>query len=165
VGPSLGAADAPVVIVAFSDFQCPFCARAKETAEKVLIAYSGRVRLHFRQFPLPFHENAFKAAEASLCANDQGKFWALHDHMFAHQAELDLDSLKKSARSVGLDGPAFDKCVDAGMHASEVTQSIAAGKLLGVEGTPAFFINGIALHGAQPFERFTEIIDAELAPK
>lgn len=165
VGPSMGDDKAPVVIVTFSDFQCPFCARARATAEKVLVAYPGRVRLIFRQFPLPFHDKAFKAAEASLCAHDQGKFWALHDHMFEHQDALDVEALKQSARSVGLDGGAFDKCLDAGMHAGEVTASIAAGKLLGLEGTPAFFINGIELHGAQPFERFTEIIDAELAPK
>ncbi len=162
-GPSLGAANAKVVIVTFSDFQCPFCSRARDVADKVMTAYPGQVRLVFRQFPLPFHQNAFKAAEASLCANDQGKFWALHDYMFKHQDELAVDALKQDARTLGLDGDQFDKCIDESKHASEVTANIAAAKLLGVEGTPAFFINGIELHGAQPFERFVEIIDAELA--
>ena len=117
----------------------------------------------FRDYPLPFHEFAQKAAEAGACANEQGKFWELHDAMFAHQDALGPDSLKKAAREIGLDGARFDTCLDGGKFAQQVKDSFKAGQEAGVTGTPAFFINGRPLSGAQPIEEFKKLIDKELA--
>ncbi len=161
-GASIGDKDAPIVIVAYSDFQCPYCSRARAVVAQVLTSYTGKVRVVFRHFPLPFHEHAFKAAEAAECANDQGKFWALHDHMFEHQDALDVASLKAAARRLGLDGPKFDGCLDEARHKERVAESVAGARAFGVEGTPHFFINGLELTGAQPFERFRDVIEAEL---
>ncbi len=162
-GPAKGPEAAPVTIVEFSDFQCPFCSKAKETAEKVVANYAGKVRLVFRDYPLPFHDKALKAAEAGQCANEQGKFWELHDEMFAHQDKLTPEDLKASAKKLGLDSGKFDGCLDGGKYAELVQQNIKAGQSAGVSGTPAFFINGRMISGAQPFERFKEIIDDELS--
>lgn len=162
-GPSKGPETAPVTIVAFSDFECPFCARANASLDQVMQAYGDNVRLVFRQFPLSFHANAQKAAEASLCADDQGKFWEMHDKLFAEQDELEVPELKAHAASIGLNQEAFDSCLDSGEKASVVAADLEAGQNAGVTGTPAFFINGRLLAGAQPFEQFQQIIDAELA--
>jgi protein-disulfide isomerase len=164
-GPSLGDKDARVVMVEYSDFQCPYCSRARTTVTQVLAAYPGKVRVVFHHFPLPFHENAFKAAEAAECAQDQGKFWAMHDRMFDHQDALDVASLKLAARELGFDGVAFDACLDSARNHDRVEQSAKKARALGVEGTPHFFINGVELTGAQPIERFREVIDAELKQK
>jgi protein-disulfide isomerase len=162
-GPSKGPANAPVTIVEFSDFQCPFCGRAKGTVDEVMAAYAGKVRLVFRDYPLPFHDKAEKAAEAGACANEQGKFWQMHDYMFTHQETLDVASLKKAARENGIDGTKFDACLDGGKFASQIKANVDAGQAAGVQGTPHFFINGRQLSGAQPIERFKEVIDQELA--
>jgi protein-disulfide isomerase len=164
-GPAKGPSDAKVTIVEFSDFQCPYCSRAKETVDKVMADYNGKVRLVFRDYPLPFHDKATKAAEAGLCADEQKKFWELHDHMFANQGQLDVDALKAAAKTKGLDTKKFDECLDSGKNSAAVQASMKAGQELGVEGTPHFFINGRALSGAQPYEKFKEVIDAELARK
>ncbi|WP_257458212.1 thioredoxin domain-containing protein [Archangium lipolyticum] len=164
-GPSRGPENAPITIVEFSDFQCPFCSRAIKTVDEVLAAYPNQVRLVFRQFPLDFHKQAPKAAEASLCANDQGKFWEYHDTLFANQQALEVPQLKEHAKKVGLDSAKFDKCLDSGEKASIVNADLEAGKKVGVNGTPAFFINGVLLSGAQPIEEFKSIIDAELKAK
>jgi protein-disulfide isomerase len=161
-GPSMGPNDAKVTIVEFSDFQCPFCSRAKETVDKVMTDYKGKVRLVFRDYPLPFHDKATKAAEAGQCANDQKKFWEMHDYMFANQSGLDVDKLKAAAKTKGLDAKKFDECLDTGKFASSVQENLKAGQALGVEGTPHFFINGRVLSGAQPYEKFKEVIDSEL---
>lgn len=165
VGPSRGPENAPVTIVEFSDFQCPFCSRAIESVEKVMETYPGKVRLVFRQFPLDFHPQAQKAAEASLCAADQGKFWELHDLMFQNQQALQVDQLKEYAKTVGLDAEKFNKCLESGEKAAQVAADMEAGKKAGVRGTPAFFINGVFLNGAVPFEEFKKVIDEELASK
>jgi len=162
-GPAKGPDAAPITIVEFSDFQCPFCSKAKETADKVVANYAGKVRLVFRDYPLPFHDKALKAAEAGQCAHEQGKFWEMHDEMFAHQDKLAPDELKASAKKLGLDAAKFDSCLDGGKFAELVQQSIKAGQSAGVSGTPAFFINGRMISGAQPFEKFKEIVDEELA--
>ncbi|QRO00907.1 thioredoxin domain-containing protein [Archangium violaceum] len=164
-GPARGPEGAPITIVEFSDFQCPYCSRAIKTVDEVLAAYPNQVRLVFRQFPLDFHKQAPKAAEASLCANDQGKFWEYHDVLFANQQALEVPQLKEHAKKVGLDSAKFDKCLDSGEKASIVTADLEAGKKVGVNGTPAFFINGVLLSGAQPIEEFKSIIDAELKAK
>jgi protein-disulfide isomerase len=164
-GPARGPATAPITIVEFSDFQCPFCSRASKTVDEVVQAYPEQVRLVFRQFPLDFHEQAPKASEASLCANDQGKFWEYHDVLFANQRALEVPKLKEYAQQVGLDGGKFNECLDSGRKAEVVQADLAAGKKVGVTGTPAFFINGIMLSGAQPIDEFKSVIDAELKQK
>jgi protein-disulfide isomerase len=165
IGPSKGPEGAPVTIVEFSDFQCPFCSRAKGTVDEVVKTYGDKVRLVFRHFPLSFHQEAPKAAEASACAADQNKFWEYHDKLFANQAALKVDDLKKAAADLGLDTARFNECLDSGKKAELVKKDTAAGEKAGVTGTPAFFINGIALSGAVPAEEFKAIIDSELKKK
>lgn len=164
-GPFKGPESAPVTIVEFSDFECPYCSRGEEVIAEVLRAYPGKIKLHYRDFPLPMHPNAPKAAEAAHCAGDQGKYWEMHAKLFANQRALDVASLKGYAKSLGLDQGKFDKCLDGGEKAKLVEEGKRAGAELGVNGTPAFFINGVMINGAQPFDAFKEVIDAELAPK
>ena len=162
-GPSKGPASAPVTVIEFSDFQCPYCKQVVPTIEQAIAKYGDKIRVVFRQYPLTsIHPQAFKAAEASLCAAEQGKFWELHDRMFANQQKLGVDDLKKHAADLKLDTAKFNKCLDSGEKASVVQADLADGKKVGVTGTPAFFINGILLSGAQPFEEFKSIIDEEL---
>ena len=165
VGPSRGPEKAPITVVEFSDFECPFCGRAHDTMEKVMETYAGKIRLVFRQFPLSIHNNAEKAAEASLCASEQGKFWEYHDLLFKNQRKLDVPDLKEYATSLGLDTSKFAKCLDGGKISASVQSDQAAGQAVGVSGTPAFFINGVMLSGAQPFEEFQRVIDQELASR
>lgn len=164
VGPVRGEASAPVTIVVFADFECPYCSRAAQTVEQVRAAYAGKVRVVFRHFPLSFHPKASKAAEAAACADEQGQFWAFHDALFEGQ-ELELEAMKASALRLGLDAKRFDACLDSGRMAAVVLRDQAAGGKLGVSGTPAFFINGVMLSGAQPEEAFRRIIDDELKAK
>lgn len=161
-GPSRGNAAAKVVIVEFADFECHFCAKAHETVMLVLKAYGDKVRLVFRHYPLSFHPKAPKAAEATACADEQGKFWELHDALFESQ-ELDVDALKMQAKRAGVDETKFASCLDSGRTAALVKRDLAAGQQIGVSGTPAFFINGFMLSGAQPEEAFRKVIDAELS--
>src|SRR3954453_21422276 len=161
-GPAKGPANAPVTIVEFSDFQCPFCSRLTPTLKAVEEKYGNKVRLVFRQYPLPFHQNAEKAAEASLCAADQGKFWELHDAMFGNQGELGVDQLKAKAASLGLNADKFNKCLDSGEKAAAIQADIKAGSAAGVSGTPAMFINGRFINGAVPLDNITTVIDDEL---
>jgi protein-disulfide isomerase len=161
--PVLGAANAPVTLVEFSDFQCPFCARVMPTLKKVKEAYGDRVRIVWKDFPLTtIHPQAFKAAEAAQCAREQGKFWELHDQLFANQQELQPGDLKKYAAAVGVDVAKFNACFDASKYGERVQQQMQAGNQLGVQSTPSIFINGRLVSGAQPYEVFTAIIDDEL---
>jgi protein-disulfide isomerase len=164
-GPARGPKDAPVTIVEFSDFECPYCGAAHDTVEQVMSTYAGKVRLVYRQFPLNFHPHAAKAAEASLCAADQGKFWEYHEALFKNQKKLDLPDLKAHATEVGLDANKFSQCLDSGDKKKAVDADQQAGLAAGVGGTPAFFINGIFLNGAQPLDEFKKVIDGELASK
>ncbi|HUM09657.1 MAG TPA: thioredoxin domain-containing protein [Myxococcaceae bacterium] len=164
-GPTRGPKDAPVTIVEFSDFECPYCGAAHDTVEQVMNSYAGKVRLVYRQFPLSFHPHAAKAAEASLCAADQGKFWEYHDVLFKNQKKLEPTELKAHASEVGLDGQKFGQCLDSGDKKKAVDADQQAGLQAGVGGTPAFFINGIFLNGAQPIDEFKKVIDGELASK
>ena len=125
--------------------------------------YGNKVRLVFKDFPLPNHAEAFKASEAAHCAGDQGKYWEMHDAMFANQRELQVPALKKAARALGLDGAAFDRCLDSGKHSAHVRADYELGEKMGVNSTPTIYINGRPLVGAQPFEAFKQIIDEELA--
>jgi protein-disulfide isomerase len=164
VGPAKGPENAPVTLVEFSDFQCPFCARVIPTLDQVTQKYGDKVRLVFRQFPLDIHPQAPKAAEAALCANEQGKFWQMHDALFQDQQKLQVADLKATAGKLGgVDQGKFDACLDSGRYAAQVQEDMKAGTLAGVTGTPAVFVNGKLLSGAQPLEAFVEAIDAELA--
>lgn len=162
-GPSKGSQTAKVTIVEFSDFQCPYCSRGRTVMDEVAKKYGDKVRIVFRDFPLNFHDKAQKAAEAGHCAQDQGKFWQMHDWMFDNQDKLDLEALKTGARGLGLDGAKFDQCLTSGQHAEQVKKHMKDGQKVGVSGTPAFFINGVMLSGAQPFEKFKTEIDRALA--
>ena len=164
-GPAKGPANAPVTIVEFSDFQCPFCSRLTPTIKQVEEKYGNKVRVVFRQYPLPFHQNAQKAAEASLCAADQGKFWEMHDAMFADQNALGVDQLKAKAATLGLNAEQFNSCVDSGKHAATIQADMKDGSAAGVSGTPALFINGRFINGAVPLEQITSVIDDELRRK
>jgi protein-disulfide isomerase len=161
--PSRGPANAPIEIVEFSDFQCPFCQRANPTVEQVLKVYGDKVKFVYRHYPLPNHPNAKPAAEASVCADQQGQFWKYHDRLFASPDKLTDADLKSHAAALGLDAAAFNSCFDAGTGRSRVEQDMKDATEAGVSATPSFFINGRSLEGAQPFEAFRQIIDEELA--
>ena len=162
--PFLGPAAAPVTIVEFSDFQCPFCKQVVPTLTQVLSRYGEKVKLVFRDFPIDsLHPQARKAAEAARCAQDQGKFWDYHDALFANASKLGPEQLKTYAQQVGLDLPSFERCLASGTHAAAVQKSVDEGMRLGVTGTPAFFINGELVSGAQPVESFARVIERELA--
>jgi protein-disulfide isomerase len=160
--PVKGPASAKVTVVAFSDFQCPFCSRAVPALKQVEDTYKGKVRIAFKNLPLPFHDHAQMAAEAALAANEQGKFWEYHEKLMSAK-DLSTDNMKKLAGEVGIDQKKFDECLAANKFADAIAKDVAAGEAAGVNGTPAFFINGRMLDGAQPFEKFKEIIDEELA--
>jgi len=117
----------------------------------------------FKDFPLPTHAQAFKAAEAARCAGDQGKYWPMHDVMFANQRALEVPALKAAAGSLGLDRATFDSCLDSGKHADAVRAGVTQGERMGVNSTPSIYINGRPVIGAQPFEVFKQVIDEELA--
>jgi protein-disulfide isomerase len=162
-GPARGPADAPVTIVEFSDYQCPFCRRVEPTVKQVLERYGDRVRFVYRHFPLDrIHPQARGAAEAAACADDQERFWEFHDRLFADGSQLDAKSLESYAGELGLDVPRFQKCVAEGRFRDLVERDAAEGRRAGVSGTPAFFINGVKLSGAQPLDQFVEVIDQEL---
>ena len=163
--PSRGPASAPVEIVEFSDFQCPFCLRAHPTVDQVLKTYGDRVHFVYRHYPLPGHPNARPAAEAAACADEQGKFWPYHDKLFASQSKLSDADLKQDAADLGMDASKFNACVDSHKYAAKVEADVKAGQDAGVDGTPAFFINGRLISGAQPYEAFKKTIDEELQLK
>lgn len=159
-----GNPDAPVTIVEFADFQCPFCQKTEATLKALLAKYDGRVRLAFLDFPLTeIHSHAEKAAEASHCAGDQGKFWEYHDDLFADQSKLDEASLIEHAKSLHLDQTAFRSCLSSGKFKHDVDANREEGTKAGVTGTPSYFINGVFLSGTQPQAEFEKIIDNQLA--
>jgi protein-disulfide isomerase len=165
-GPMLGPADAPITIIEFSDYQCPFCRRAEPTVQDVLAKYPGQVRFVFRHFPLDrIHPLARGASEAAACAAEHGKFWEFHKELFAEKAQLERAGLDAAAAKVGLDPAAFKACVDERRTQALVENDLKAGEAAGVSGTPAFFINGIPLRGALPAEEFHKVIEAELAAR
>jgi protein-disulfide isomerase len=157
------AATAPVTVVEFSDFQCPYCRAAENSLAAVRAKYGNHVRIVYMDFPLSFHPHSMDAAKAGRCAGEQGKFWQFHDALFADQSKLEVNDLKATAKKIGLDSARFDSCFDKGKSEAGIRKDMAEGAALGVTGTPTFFINGRELIGAQPPEKFNEIIDDEIA--
>lgn len=164
--PALGTAAAPVTIVEFSDFQCPFCQRVAPTIKQVKAKYGDKVRIVWKDFPLTqIHQQAFKAGEAAHCAGDQGKFWEYHDQLFGNQQSLQPADLKRYAGELTLDAAKFGECLESSKYGERVRNGVAQGMTLGVNSTPTIYINGRVLSGAQPYEAFAAIIDEELAGK
>ncbi len=160
--PSRGPADAPVTLVEFSDFQCPYCGRVQGVLDQLDARYGDDLRHVFKQLPLPMHSQARLAAEASLCANDQGKFWPLHDWMFSHRNTLERDAIVAAAVEVGVTEARFTACLDQGTFAEKVEEDMELARRYGITGTPGFMINGRFLGGAQPIQAFVDVIDDEL---
>jgi protein-disulfide isomerase len=177
--PTLGRADAPVTIVEFSDFECPFCQRFfKSTLPEIKRDYldTGKVRYVFLDFPLEqMHTQARKAAEAAHCAGDQGKFWEMHDILFEQSANLDPRQYAQYARTLKLEGPAFELCLGSGKQSARINRGLASGRSLGINATPSFIITrtergdavagGKVITGAQPYEQFRQAIEQALAAK
>lgn len=163
--PFFGEKDAKVTIVEFSDFQCPFCAKGAVVLKEIKKKYGKKVKIAFKQYPLPFHTQARKAAMAALCANEQdsSKFWALHDKMFEDQSKLSVAALKATAKGLGLKPDQFNKCLDENKYMAQIDKEIEQGKSVSVKSTPTFFVNGQLVSGAQPLDVFSELIDQELA--
>ncbi|MFM2161387.1 MAG: hypothetical protein RLZZ383_899 [Pseudomonadota bacterium] len=164
--PVKGPANAKIKIVEFSDFQCPYCTKAADTVKQIVETYPNDVSVEYRHFPLSFHDKAQRAAEASECANEQGKFWEYHDLLFANQSALDEANLTTYAGQVaGLDAAKFAACMAAPKAKEAVAADLKIGASVGMSGTPGFYINGEMLAGALPFEEFKKRIDAALAAK
>lgn len=161
--PWTGGADAPVTVVEFSDFQCPYCRAAESTIKAMRAKYGDRIKFVYMDFPLSFHQHAMDAARAGQCAAEQDKFWLYHDAMFADQSRLSANDLKTTAKKVGLDMGKFNACFDKGQPDAQIKAEQAQGESLGVTGTPTFFINGREIVGAQPLDKLAEVIDDETA--
>lgn len=164
--PALGAKTAPVTLVLFSDFQCPYCRDYAATLKEVVKNYGDKVRLVFRQFPLAsIHANAERAAEASLCAADQNRFWEMHDLLFENQKELTEENILGQAKRLELDAEKFRACLTGSIHRSDVKADLRAGAAAGTDSTPSLFINGLYLSGGQPYDAVAAVIDLELTKK
>lgn len=163
--PVIGNQDAKITIVEYSDFQCPFCARAESTIKRLRKEYAGNIKLVYKNFPLSFHGEAFLAAEAGMCAKEQSNdyFWQLHDKMFADPRGLKRSGLKGKVTQLRMNVEKFESCMDNKKYYSQVNRDIAEGRNFGVNSTPVFFINGVILVGNKPYEEFVAIIDEELA--
>jgi protein-disulfide isomerase len=164
-GPSKGNKNAPLQVVIFSDFQCPFCKRVEPTLAQLEKEYGSKIHMVWKNYPLPFHNNAEPAAEAAMAANAQGKFWEMHDKLFANNTALDRPSLEKYAQELGLDMAKFKADLDAQKYKDQIQADTKEGQAVGVNGTPAVFINGRKINGAYPWETFKKIADEELAKK
>lgn len=160
--PALGPASAPVTIVEFSDYQCPYCKRAQGVVDELVAKYKDKIRLVHRDFPLDNHPGAVPAARAARCADEQGNFWDYHRGLLLTPGDFSDEDLRSRAASLGLDASKFDTCLKSDRHDAAIRASVEDGQRIGVTGTPAFFINGRMLFGAQPIQKFEEVIDAEL---
>lgn len=161
--PVKGPADAKVTIIEFSDFECPFCSRGQKTMEEVLKAYPKDVKVVFKNLPLPFHQNALPAAKAALAAGKQGKFWEMHDALFANQRNLTAEFFAETAKNIGINVDKFKTDMEDPAIAKQIEEDAGMAKQYGISGTPGFFVNGVAVKGAYPFDHFKQIIDRWLA--
>jgi protein-disulfide isomerase len=160
--PRRGPQDAPVLIVEFADYECPYCQQIHPELNKLEEEFAGKVALAYKDFPLPMHPRAEKAAEAARCAAEQGKFWEFHDALFDDH-QMELAQLKEHARTLKLDAASFDQCLDAGEQAAAVRKDFAQAQRLGLTGTPAFFVNGHFLSGAVSYGTLREVVEQQLA--
>ena len=162
--PIAGGKDAKVTIVEFSDFQCPFCAKGADILKDLKKKYGNKIKVAFKNYPLPFHNHAEQASVAGMCANEQSAdyFWKMHDEMFAHQDELDTEGLKKIGKKIGLKMDVFEKCLSENKYLPQVKADMEEGRKINVKSTPTFFVNGQLVNGAQPLEVFSELIDEAL---
>jgi protein-disulfide isomerase len=162
--PVRGDAKAPITIVEFGDYQCPYCVKSVATMTAIKQKYGNAVRFAFRDLPLPVHKDAVPAAEAAACAGDQGEYWRMHDKLFGMSPSLESASLMRAATEVGLDADRFKACLAAATHRASIERSAReAGDVYGLRATPAFFVNGRLLNGALPLQTFVDVIDEELA--
>ena len=161
--PMRGPADAPIVLIEYTDYQCPYCDRAQPTIDAVRERYGDSVVHVFKNLPLPMHQQATLAAEAALCAADQGKFWELHDWLFANKNNISRDTLVAQAEVLSLDVEVFTDCVDSRAHQQQVEADAKEAGSFGIRGTPGFVVNGRILNGAQPIDAFIAVIDDELS--
>jgi protein-disulfide isomerase len=164
-GPSRGPGNAAVTIVEFSDFQCPYCRQQAVTLRRVLDEYPRDVRLVFLDFPLSAHPDARNAAQAAACAGEQGQFWAMHDILFLHQQALSPDDLRGYAKQIHIDEAKFDACMKSGHGTRGIDETVRLGEEIGVDGTPALFVNGRPLSGAVSYAELKQTIDEELASR
>lgn len=161
--PYTGNPNASVLIIAFSDYECPFCKEAEQTINKILKEYKDDAVYVFKDYPLTrIHPNAYNASLAAECAKEQDKFWEYHEYLYENNDKLGVQYLKEYARLLGLDTEQFNECFETQKYKNEVEKDIQTAKFVGVTGTPTFFINGIKIIGAQPEETFTKIINSEL---
>jgi protein-disulfide isomerase len=161
--PVLGPSSAPVTIVEYADYECPYCQQAQPILDRLQAEYKGKIALAFKDYPLPMHGHAQKASEAANCAGLQGKYWEYHDLLFKNK-QLEIADLKVGARSLNLDGKAFDQCLDSGQEADAVKAHQTEGKDLEIRGTPSYVINGRFLAGGT-YEQLKQAIDEELGAK
>lgn len=163
VDPARGPASAPIQLVEFSDFECPYCRQLEPVLTRLRDTYGDRLRVVWKDFPLPIHSQARGAAEAARCAGDQGHFWEYHDLLFANQHALTADDLKRHASTLKLELDRFVVCLERGMHRADVTVDLEEGTRQGIEATPTVFINGRPVIGAQPFDAYEKVIEEELS--
>ncbi len=163
--PSKGPKNAPVTIIEFTEYQCPFCRKARPVVNQILATYGDKVHYVLRDFPLNFHKQAKDAANAAQCAGEQGKYWEFSDKLWDKQGNHTQEVFAEIADDIGLDEDKFATCATSKKYYAEIQKDASAGAEAGVSGTPAYFINGVFVSGAQPFENFKQIIDAELKAK
>ena len=157
-----GDVDAPVTILEYSDYQCPFCSRHHETIKKILEAYPGKVKWEYKHFPLDMHSHAKITAEGAECAGDQGKFWEYTDLLYENQRSINPEIIPQLATQLNLDMGEFTSCISSGKHKEKIASDLAEGQSKGVRGTPGNFVNGVELKGAVPFDKIKAAIDKEL---
>ncbi|MDP6934611.1 MAG: DsbA family protein [Myxococcota bacterium] len=163
--PSLGPADAPITIVQFAEFQCPYCSLAMDTVDELMNIYEGKIRMVYRDFPLSFHDRAIPAAVAANCAGVQGKYWEMHELLMANQRALSDDDLESYAAKLALNLSQWSTCLADPAQTQEVEADLEDGLSVGVSATPTFFVNGIQVSGAVAVEQFAAIIEQELDPQ
>jgi len=161
--PIQGDPSAPITIVQFAEYQCYYCAQVAPTMERLLQEYKGKVRMVFKDFPLPGHDRAQPAAIAAHCAGDQGKYWEMNEALLSNQRALADRDILSNARAIGLDEEIFQACLSAGTHSARIERSMRQGESAGVQATPTFFVNGVMVPGALPYEEFAAMVERELS--